>query len=162
MNKEQSKVNGLFLRTRSRKIIFLRHFEREREIESQWVKEEGEMREREGERREIRSNLSISECFCVNFISAAHKIKGGLKIRILNYFDLAHFLGAQSATIWYFNCKTSGLYRDGNGLDLIQDPCDPNPIGSDLGRFKMDLDRIWISMYESKTDLEQIWIYLNI
>ena len=52
--------------------------------------------------------------------------------------------------------------RDGNGLDLIQDPRDPNPIGSDLDRFKMNLDRIWISMCGSKTDLEQIWIYLNI
>ena len=53
-------------------------------------------------------------------------------------------------------------YRDGNGLDLIQDPRDPNPIGSDLDRFKMDLDRIWISMCGSKMNLEQIWIYLNI
>ncbi|KAK9223244.1 hypothetical protein WN944_011686 [Citrus x changshan-huyou] len=52
--------------------------------------------------------------------------------------------------------------RDGNGLDLIQDPRDPNPIGSDLDRFKMDLDQIWILMCGSKTDLEQIWIYLNI
>ena len=72
---------------------------RERERESRRAKEEGEMREREGERREIRSKLSISECFCVNFISAAHKIKRGLKRRILNYFDLAHFLGSHSATI---------------------------------------------------------------
>ena len=46
--------------------------------------------------------------------------------------------------------------RDDNGLDLIQDSCNPNPIGSDLDQFKMDLDRIWISMCGSKTDLEQI------
>ena len=52
--------------------------------------------------------------------------------------------------------------KDGNGSDLIQDPCDSNPIGSDLGRIKMDLDRIWISMRGSKADLEQIRIYLNI
>ncbi|KAH9750440.1 S5 DRBM domain-containing protein [Citrus sinensis] len=44
---------------------------------------------------------------------------------------------------------------DGNGLDLIQDPRDPNPIGSDLGQFKMNLDRIWILMCGSKADLEQ-------
>ena len=31
------------------------------------------MREREGERHEIRSKLSIAECFWVNFISAVHK-----------------------------------------------------------------------------------------
>ena len=54
------------------------------------------------------------------------------------------------------------VVRDGNGLDLIQDPRDPNLIGSDLNRFKIDLDRIWISMCGFKTDLEQIWIYLNI
>ena len=30
--------------------------------------------------------------------------------------------------------------RDGNELDLIQDPRDANPIGLDLDRFKMDLD----------------------
>ncbi|KAK9189840.1 hypothetical protein WN943_018439 [Citrus x changshan-huyou] len=51
---------------------------------------------------------------------------------------------------------------DGNGLDLTQDPRDPNLIGSDLGWFKMNLDRIWISMCGSKTDLKQVWIYLNI
>lgn len=37
---------------------------------------------------------------------------------------------------------TSVVSRDGNGLDLIQDPRDPNLIGSDLNQFKMDLDRI--------------------
>ena len=35
-----------------------------------------------------------------------------------------------------------GECKDGNGLDLIQDPRDPNLIGLDLGRFKMNLDRI--------------------
>ena len=32
------------------------------------------------------------------------------------------------------------ITRDGNGLDLIQDPHDLNPIGSYLDRFKMDLN----------------------
>ncbi|KAH9789960.1 Receptor-like protein 33 [Citrus sinensis] len=42
--------------------------------------------------------------------------------------------------------RNQGEERDDNRLDLTQDPRDPNPIGSDLGRFKMNLDRIWISM----------------
>ena len=46
--------------------------------------------------------------------------------------------------------------RDGNGLDLILDPRDPNSIESDLGRFKMNLNRIYILMCGSKTDLEQV------
>ena len=51
-------------------------------------------------------------------------------------------------------CNCQSTVRDGNGLDLIQDPHDPNPIGSDLDRFKMDLDQIWILMCGSKTDLD--------
>ena len=54
------------------------------------------------------------------------------------------------------------MNKDGNRSNLTQDPCDPNPIGSDLSRIKMDFDRIWISMHGSKADLEQIHIYLNI
>ena len=46
--------------------------------------------------------------------------------------------------------------RDGNGLNLNQDPRDPNPIRSDLGQIKMNLDRIWISMHGSKVDMEQV------
>ena len=99
------KANGLFVRT-GEVNIYVCVWERERER----GKEEWEMREREGERREIRSKLSISECFCVNFISAVHKIKRESKRGILDNFDLAHFLAAHFATIWYFNCKTSYLY----------------------------------------------------
>ena len=39
------------------------------------------MREREGERREIRSKLSITECFWVTFISAVHKSFFPLKLK---------------------------------------------------------------------------------
>ena len=36
-------------------------------------------------------------------------------------------------------------FKDGNGSDLTQYPRDPNLIGSDLGRYKMDLDiDVWI------------------
>lgn len=35
--------------------------------------------------------------------------------------------------------------RVGNGSDLTQDACDPNPIKLDLSRFKMNLDSdAWI------------------
>ena len=101
-----------------------------------------------------------------------------IKLLILRdkiYFNLTSFHIIIIFINPHFPCNSLQIYkrnlcrhssslssRDGNGLDLIQDPCDPNPIGSDLDRFKMDLDRIWISIYGSKTDLEQIWIYLNI
>ena len=40
------------------------------------------------------------------------------------------------------NYSDGHFIRDGNGLDLMQDPRDSNPIGSDLGLFKMNLDQI--------------------
>ena len=46
--------------------------------------------------------------------------------------------------------KRSIKFRDRNGLDLTKDLRDPNPIGSDLGQFKMNLDRIWTSICGSR------------
>ncbi|KAK9189835.1 hypothetical protein WN943_018434 [Citrus x changshan-huyou] len=81
----------------------------------------------------------------------------------LNKFNVGD-LGSLEEKVVNFGLDEKDFIRamDGNGLDLTQDPRDPNLIGSDLGWFKMNLDRIWISMCGSKTDLKQVWIYLNI
>lgn len=103
------KANDLFVRTGSRKLNFVCYFDGEVNIcekERRRAKEGGEGQRGKGRAMSFVLKFSSTKCFCLKFISVAHKkifpakkIKRELERGNFNNFDLARFSGTHFTTI---------------------------------------------------------------